>query len=252
MPRAPAPTPALRSSPASLREAFIERMEEDEVRWRSLGGLFVAGGVLAGVSVLFPMVPGARAWAIGVLALTAVLSGIGMIAAAGRLPRGDAWPSALLAFGTLLVTGAVYFTHAAASPYILLYVWVGFDGFFFLTRRVAYLHVVFVGVCYGAILLGPGHAGQAALAHWAMVVGTVFVIGTLADFLRQRSDRLIDRLRLAARTDALTGLLNRRGFEESMAEEIERARRSASRVSLVVGDLDHFKSLNDQSRPPAR
>jgi diguanylate cyclase (GGDEF)-like protein/putative nucleotidyltransferase with HDIG domain len=49
-----------------------------------------------------------------------------------------------------------------------------------------------------------------------------------------------------ARTDALTGLLNRRGFSETIDLELERARRGEYGVSVIVGDLDHFKALNDR------
>jgi diguanylate cyclase (GGDEF)-like protein/putative nucleotidyltransferase with HDIG domain len=77
-------------------------------------------------------------------------------------------------------------------------------------------------------------------------MGTVGVVGTLADLLRSRSDDLIARLGEAARTDALTGLLNRRGFEERLEEELLRARRAGLPVSLIVVDLDHFKLINDR------
>ena len=53
-------------------------------------------------------------------------------------------------------------------------------------------------------------------------------------------------LQRLARTDPLTGIWNRRHFEEALTAEIERARRYAVPVSLVVFDVDHFKSINDQ------
>ena len=56
----------------------------------------------------------------------------------------------------------------------------------------------------------------------------------------------IEILTRVARTDVLTGLLNRRAFEERLVEEVERARRGNRRsISLAVFDLDHFKSIND-------
>lgn len=50
---------------------------------------------------------------------------------------------------------------------------------------------------------------------------------------------------LAARTDPLTGLLNRRAFTELARIEIQRARRFDLPLALVVVDLDLFKSIND-------
>jgi diguanylate cyclase (GGDEF)-like protein len=48
-----------------------------------------------------------------------------------------------------------------------------------------------------------------------------------------------------ARQDALTGLLNRGAFEEALATEVERARRYARVLSLVLCDVDAFKARND-------
>jgi diguanylate cyclase (GGDEF)-like protein len=49
-----------------------------------------------------------------------------------------------------------------------------------------------------------------------------------------------------ARTDALTGLANRRMLDETLQREIARAERLRERLSAIMGDLDHFKSINDQ------
>ncbi len=47
------------------------------------------------------------------------------------------------------------------------------------------------------------------------------------------------------RVDALTGLYNRRYFEERLTEEFVRSTRYRSPLSLVMMDIDHFKKLND-------
>jgi diguanylate cyclase (GGDEF)-like protein len=49
-----------------------------------------------------------------------------------------------------------------------------------------------------------------------------------------------------ARTDALTGLANRRTLQKVLQREIARAGRHAESLSLIMADLDHFKSINDQ------
>jgi diguanylate cyclase (GGDEF)-like protein len=49
-----------------------------------------------------------------------------------------------------------------------------------------------------------------------------------------------------ARADALTGLGNRRAFDEALAAEIARVRRSGSTMSVALIDLDDFKDLNDR------
>lgn len=58
----------------------------------------------------------------------------------------------------------------------------------------------------------------------------------------EAANRALD---LQARTDALTGLLNRRGFETQMAFGLAMARRSGRPLSLITVDVDHFKRVND-------
>ncbi|MFY3383097.1 sensor domain-containing diguanylate cyclase [Paracidovorax sp. MALMAid1276] len=58
----------------------------------------------------------------------------------------------------------------------------------------------------------------------------------------EAANRALD---LQARTDALTGLLNRRGFEAQMEFAMAVARRSGRPLSLVAVDVDHFKRVND-------
>jgi diguanylate cyclase (GGDEF)-like protein len=49
-----------------------------------------------------------------------------------------------------------------------------------------------------------------------------------------------------AREDSLTGLVNRRCFDEALAREFARAQRSGRPLAVALGDLDHFKRINDQ------
>ncbi|HEY3755342.1 MAG TPA: GGDEF domain-containing response regulator [Opitutaceae bacterium] len=64
-------------------------------------------------------------------------------------------------------------------------------------------------------------------------------------YARKLGDTL-EALRLLATHDELTGLLNRREFDRLLAQETERARRFVQPLGLVMADLDHFKSINDQ------
>jgi diguanylate cyclase (GGDEF)-like protein len=57
--------------------------------------------------------------------------------------------------------------------------------------------------------------------------------------------RLSQRLRELSMIDGLTRLLNRRTVHQRLAEEWERARRYGSTLSILLCDLDHFKSVND-------
>ncbi len=57
--------------------------------------------------------------------------------------------------------------------------------------------------------------------------------------------RLHDNLKSLAVRDSLTGLYNRRRFDQQLEREVERAKRYNRPLSLVMIDLDHFKSYND-------
>ena len=60
----------------------------------------------------------------------------------------------------------------------------------------------------------------------------------------ERSD-LLARLEAVARTDELTGLANRRAWDEELSRELARARREQQPVCVAMLDLDHFKRFND-------
>jgi diguanylate cyclase (GGDEF)-like protein len=63
--------------------------------------------------------------------------------------------------------------------------------------------------------------------------------------------RLRERLESEARTDALTGLFNRRVFDQRLEEEQRRAKRYGKPYALVIFDIDHFKRVNDEYGHPA-
>lgn len=58
-------------------------------------------------------------------------------------------------------------------------------------------------------------------------------------------------LRKISITDPLTGLLNRRYFQERLTEEVDRATRHGHPLSLIMIDIDHFKAYNDGNGHPA-
>lgn len=69
--------------------------------------------------------------------------------------------------------------------------------------------------------------------------------------LLARIETQMARLEALSRTDALTGLVNRRGFEEGLQQALLRARRSGEPLALLLLDVDHFKRFNDQHGHPA-
>jgi diguanylate cyclase (GGDEF)-like protein len=61
-----------------------------------------------------------------------------------------------------------------------------------------------------------------------------------------RSAQLLEETRRLAITDALTGLFNRRHFNQQLEENVGRAARYDEPLALVFLDVDHFKSVNDK------
>jgi diguanylate cyclase (GGDEF)-like protein len=74
------------------------------------------------------------------------------------------------------------------------------------------------------------------------------VLQMMADVLGSAIVRaeLLGRLAVAATTDAVTGLPNRRSWEERVPLEVARARRLRMPFTVAVLDLDHFKAYNDE------
>jgi diguanylate cyclase (GGDEF)-like protein len=78
-------------------------------------------------------------------------------------------------------------------------------------------------------------------------------VATYASVVIERGTyyRKAEELKQLSTMDPLTQLANRRYFEERLLEEVQRAKRHESPLSLVMLDLDDFKKINDQYGHPA-
>jgi diguanylate cyclase (GGDEF)-like protein/putative nucleotidyltransferase with HDIG domain len=76
----------------------------------------------------------------------------------------------------------------------------------------------------------------------------VVAVALLAVVVHQRREiaTLLLRLEEASRFDALTGLLNRRAFEELLNFELDRSRRTNRPVSIIIGEIDGLGRLNTE------
>jgi diguanylate cyclase (GGDEF)-like protein len=151
----------------------------------------------------------------------------------------------------ILTTVAVYFSGDSSSGYAIFYLWIGFYVFYYpVSRWEAAGYLAFAGLCYAvAIVVTPSPPPDAAhtdIAFFSIVAGTLATAGLLLTYLRQRVERLMTRLVTASRTDPLTALPNRMGMQQALEKEVERARFDERPVSLVLIDIDHFKSLNER------
>ena len=196
---------------------------------------FWLGGVVgAGIMLL------TSHWPHDAVVTTLVVMGIALVAAATRALVGERRPHGLQ-FDAALATGLVSVVLAVApygyNAFAVFYVWVALYASLYFTRRQTVLQIALVALAYGLVLLN-GPAVDRPYASWIAIVGTCATFAAL-------TSTLVTVLRTTARQDPLTGVANRRVFDERLAEEIERARRSRAPLSVVALDVDDFKGVND-------
>ena len=156
--------------------------------------------------------------------------------------------------GAVVASTTLWLSGSSTSPYILFYLWIVFYAFYFLPRRAALALAVFTIVNYVAVMIGfrlSANPGAAARTHedipfLVLLTGTIAVAGTFIVLLRERVGRLIRQLTDAAATDPLTGLANRRELHRALEIELERSQRGDHQFTLILGDADFFKHLNDR------
>jgi diguanylate cyclase (GGDEF)-like protein len=147
-----------------------------------LGGLFLAGAAIGGLSLLLPHpseYDAPNLWSNVVLAFVA---GAAMLGLRNRLP---AWSLPIIVLGgTAVVTRAVYYGHDPSGYYTIWYLWIGVYAFFFFGFRWGLIQMAAVGAAYGWVLTELG--GPTPVARWVVTVGSILVAGLLVDALAGR------------------------------------------------------------------
>src|SRR3954453_7579649 len=151
---------------------------------------------------------------------------------------------ALGPLGAMLVAFALASTQGESDAAVM-YMWPVLWTAAFYGRRGTIAIIACIGVAHG-VALATMPPGVGNVDRWIDVVVSVAVVGAVVRGLAARNEGLVAHLKAEARVDALTGLLNRRGFEERLAVEMSRATRDGSRLAVVTFDLDHFKAVNDE------
>jgi diguanylate cyclase (GGDEF)-like protein len=211
--------------------------------------LFLAGSFVTALSLLLPhseYVDERGYWILAgaQIALSALLLAI---------PRSFATrtiPAIVVVAGIASVSFAVLMNGERDGGSALLnelfYVWPAlYVGYFFGRRGVA-VSVALIAVAYAGVLVNLGLATGVSVSRWLVVVTVACGAATLLRALRSQVDRLLGQLRETARTDSLTEVLNRRGFEEACRDALLGADGDRP-CTLLLGDIDHFKALNDHS-----
>ena len=215
-------------------------LERGDNRLMAYGGAAIYAGA-ALLSLVQIALPGGEALSpVPALAAAAVALVVALLG-----PRA---PRALLALlgplGTVLVGAALATTHEYGDGAVL-YMWPALWTACFFGTRGAVGIVVWTALVHAIALIAMPDA-QASVDRWSDVVVGVLVVVTVVRVLVVRNDALVQDLVDQARIDPLTGLLNRRGFEERLSIELARAIRDDSSLALVTFDLDHFKEVNDE------
>ena len=148
--------------------------------------------------------------------------------------------------GTLLVS--VHVLSAVHEPALsgqMLYIWLGLYAAYFFSPRQAAAQLAFMAGAYLAVLVATTPP-DAVAAGWLKLVGILFPAAGVLRAVRDSVTELVSRLSEAALTDTLTGLENRLALDRELQAEVERSLRSDEPLSVVIGDLDYFKSVNDR------
>jgi diguanylate cyclase (GGDEF)-like protein len=193
----------------------------------------------------------------------------GMIWSAARLFHGRAVMWVAMSAGSLGWIAACSFPAftsggtpraIAASLIIFVYVFLTAAELWRERRRnlIRRWPALFVPVLHGAVFLFPlplatllpSERGMLTLAGgWiaVFVLETIlYVVGTAFIMLTLSREKTLTMHKTAAVTDPMTGLFNRRGFDEGARRVLAARARQRRPVTALLFDLDHFKRINDR------
>jgi diguanylate cyclase (GGDEF)-like protein len=209
----------------------------------------VGAGIFASLAVLLvvlAVLPGAEGPALARFAIPAICAVIALALHLSAAQVGVAVLQAAAALGTLLISANLLVSdEAAALSGELFYAWFALYAAYFFTIRQAVFQLALMAVAYAAVLIDTV-PWEDALASWLTLVAVVVSAAALLRWVRGVITQLVRGLAEAARTDALTQLKNRLALDQELDTELERARRAGRQLSVVIADLDHFKSVNDE------
>jgi diguanylate cyclase (GGDEF)-like protein len=213
---------------------------------RVAGALFLIGAALTISGVLLPHSPDADVTGFWLLAAGTAPVGLLLVSYARLVPE-SAYRWVML-LGSLIVTLSLYLNGerrgGPSAGNQVLYVWIALYSGYFFSRAATAVQLCAIAVMYGGVLriINPG---PVLVTRWLITVGMVTAAAAIVHVLKRRNDQLLARLSTAARTDALTGLVNRQGFDERLEHALASDRRTGLQTALIIADVDHFKAIND-------
>ena len=141
-----------------------------------------------------------------------------------------------------------------ASSFLLIWPW---------RYTAALIGITWVALA-AAVATAPHELDASALATIGFYLGTASLLAFVGQLHRQmtawqefcsrveleleqeRNRDLLEQLERLSREDSLTGLANRRCWDETLAREFERARRQEAQLAVLLCDLDRLKEINDR------
>jgi diguanylate cyclase (GGDEF)-like protein len=118
-------------------------------------------------------------------------------------------------------------------------------GILVLLSALHFLSKPFIAMLAGGVGARPQDYIGTLYALYSQTMGSVLMVGTGLILLGLLMRDMLAEIRKTSVTDTLSGLLNRRGFEEQGAPVLAAMQKAGVPVSLVICDLDHFKAIND-------
>ncbi|HEU4658668.1 MAG TPA: diguanylate cyclase [Capillimicrobium sp.] len=224
-------------------EPWVSPSQPGSALWKELGALWLCAGLLSVAMIVSGGVPTDHRDLLVVMGVAAIAMGIALLRSNVTHPL--AVEAGLMA-GVVTVATAIALTDAPVSPFAMFFCWVGLEGALLLGAWAAIRLTVATAIAYAVALAFVSDRSALSDVFYAATVGTMLVSAAMAWLLRVRVDRLVGVLSDTARRDPLTGLLNRRGYQEVIDVELQRASRTGRPVSLVLADIDHFKAINDR------
>jgi diguanylate cyclase (GGDEF)-like protein len=156
-----------------------------------------------------------------------------------REPFFLAWSAAMVS----LVSVVVVLDGTDESPVALIFV---LPLIFAATSYPLWSTVVVCVADVGASLAVGLSDGGDNVAAAVVLTGLLTATAIMCALQARNHDKQREALKQISRTDALTGVLNRRGFEERLESTLRTAERSGEPVALLLLDLDGFKPVNDR------
>jgi diguanylate cyclase (GGDEF)-like protein len=147
-------------------------------------------------------------------------------------------------YGILLVSTLMAVTRPIeATPFF--YLWPMLFSAYFFSRRDVAVDLALMWTTLGVALFVWSNDAMKQVMFMGVGV-SVTLTAVVVTLLREHLTDVIGQLASASATDYLTGLLNRRAFDNELQLQIDRARRSGVPLALALFDLDHFKQINDR------